>query len=72
MEYSVIVHPAGLLDVETAGYWTEVTELPACACAGATLEQAVANTRAAIAHWLAQHGQATAPDALKLNIKVAC
>jgi predicted RNase H-like HicB family nuclease len=47
-EYQVIVHPAGLLDVANAGYWTEVVELPACFGVGATLDQAVDKTRKAI------------------------
>lgn len=65
----MIVHPAGLLDVDTAGYWTEVAELPACAATGATVEQAVENTRVAIAAWCAQHGAAS--GAFSLNIKLA-
>jgi predicted RNase H-like HicB family nuclease len=52
ISYHVIVHPAGLLDSDNAGYWTEVIALPACLSEGRTTEEAIARTREAIVHWL--------------------
>jgi predicted RNase H-like HicB family nuclease len=52
-EYLVIVHPAGDLDApHLARYWTEVPALSACTGDGATVDQAVENTRREIARWL--------------------
>ncbi len=44
MDYTVLVHPA-----EEGGYWTEVPVLPGCFSQGETVEEALANTREAIA-----------------------
>jgi predicted RNase H-like HicB family nuclease len=50
VQYLVIVHPAGQLDhPNQSRYWTEVPSLPACMGAGGTLEEAVHDTRVAIA-----------------------
>ena len=71
VEYLVIVHPAGDLDApHLARYWTEVPALSACTGAGATVDQAVANTRDAIARWLS--GQAAgAVGAFRLAVELA-
>ena len=51
----VVVHPAGRLDdVGAATYWTEVPAFPACPAEGATVEEALQRTRAAIVGWLAR------------------
>ena len=44
MDYTVLVHAA-----EEGGYWTEVPALPGCYSQGETVEEALANTREAIA-----------------------
>jgi predicted RNase H-like HicB family nuclease len=52
-EFLIIVHPAGRLDDDRAArYWTEVPALSACTADGASIEQAVENTRQEIARWL--------------------
>jgi hypothetical protein len=58
LEYLEIVHPAGDLDApHLARYWTEVPALSACTADGHTVDQAVENTRRAIASWLADRGR---------------
>ncbi len=57
----VIVHPAGQLDHPSQSrYWTEVPSLPTCMRAGSTLEEAVHDTRVAIA--AAQQRRIGKPD----------
>jgi predicted RNase H-like HicB family nuclease len=76
-EYDVIVHPAGLLDADGAGYWTEVPALPACIAEGQTVEEAVDRTRQTIVRWLSrQNGSAGDPAAgsgiqVSVNIIIA-
>jgi predicted RNase H-like HicB family nuclease len=48
MQFAVVLHPAGDGD-----YWSEVPSLPGCGSQGHTLDETVANTRNAIAGWLA-------------------
>lgn len=43
MEYTVIIHTA-----EEGGYWVEVPALPGCFSQGETIDEALANVRAAI------------------------
>jgi len=43
-EYAVIVHEA-----EEGGYWTEVPSLPGAGSQGETIEEAIENTKEAIA-----------------------
>src|SRR4051812_29400754 len=71
-EYLVIVHPAGDLDApHLARYWTEVPALSACTAGGATVDQAVANTRAAITRWLEAHTGAQVALAFRLAVELA-
>ena len=71
-EYLVIVHPAGDLDApHLARYWTEVPALSACTAAGATIDQAVENTRAAIMGWLAGQAPFGAVGAFRLAVELA-
>jgi predicted RNase H-like HicB family nuclease len=74
-EYLVIVHPAGDLDApHLARYWTEVPALSACTADGATVDQAVENTRREIARWLqAQAAEPTprAAPAFRLSVELA-
>ena len=52
-EFLVIVHGSGRLeDRSAAAYWTEVPALSACMSEGARVEEALENTRRAIANWL--------------------
>lgn len=44
MDFTVLIHPA-----DEGGYWTEVPALPGCSSQGETVEEALANTREAIA-----------------------
>ncbi|MBN1856195.1 MAG: type II toxin-antitoxin system HicB family antitoxin [Dehalococcoidia bacterium] len=44
MEFTVLVYPA-----EEGGYWTRVPALPGCGCCGESVEEAIENTREAIA-----------------------
>jgi predicted RNase H-like HicB family nuclease len=58
----VIVHPAGQLDdAEAASFWTEVPAFAACSSGGATLQQAVDNTRLAISSWMSYVASREAP-----------
>jgi predicted RNase H-like HicB family nuclease len=71
-EYLVIVHPAGDLDApHLARYWTEVPALSACTADGATVDQAVDNTRAAIMRWLASHATASVAQAFRVAVELA-
>jgi predicted RNase H-like HicB family nuclease len=71
-EYLVIVHPAGDLDApHLARYWTEVPALSACTAAGATVDQAVENTRDAITRWLAGQAAAGLVGAFRLAVELA-
>src|SRR5437764_12036760 len=74
-EYLVIVHPAGDLDApHLARYWTEVPALSACTADGATIDQAVENTRRAIARWLQDQGAGSPPHpapAFRLSVVLA-
>jgi predicted RNase H-like HicB family nuclease len=47
MEYSVVVHEA-----EEGGYWVEVPALDGCYSQGASVDEALANVREAIALYL--------------------
>jgi predicted RNase H-like HicB family nuclease len=75
-EYMIIVHPAGRLDDDRAArYWTEVPALSACTADGASVEQAVENTRQEIARWLQylasqHHPVPTTPD-FRLDVQFA-
>src|SRR5262249_18946329 len=74
MAYAVIVHPAGDLDdPHAARYWTEVPALAACTAAGATVEEAVENTRQSVARGLPlQAGRAQpAPGPPQFELEVA-
>lgn len=69
--YRVIVHAAGQLDDdETAGYWTEVPALAACASDGQTLEEAIASTISAIKAWLAGRSGGVAVDEAQVQVQV--
>jgi hypothetical protein len=74
-EYLVIVHPAGDLDApHLARYWTEVPALSACTADGATVDQAVENTRREIARWLRAQAAQPAPraaPAFRLSVELA-
>ena len=75
VEYLVIVHPAGDLDApHLARYWTEVPALSACTADGHTVDQAVENTRHAIARWLTERSGADAGGAsrpFRLSVQLA-
>jgi predicted RNase H-like HicB family nuclease len=75
LEYLVIVHPAGDLDVpHAARYWTEVPALAACTADGPTVDQAVENTRRAIVRQLAERtapGAAPTPAPVRLAVELA-
>jgi predicted RNase H-like HicB family nuclease len=71
-EYRVIVHPAGDLDTpHLARYWTEVPAFSACTADGATVDQAVENTRHAIIRWLEDHSATGAPLPFRLAMELA-
>ncbi|MBV9598477.1 MAG: hypothetical protein JOZ87_16645 [Chloroflexi bacterium] len=69
----VVVHPAGRLDDSgVASYWTEVPAFPACHVEGASLEEVVGRTRAAIVEWLgSSEGGARRPVDVPLRIELA-
>lgn len=70
--YWVIVHAAGQLDDDqTAGYWTEVPALAACASDGQTLEEAISSTRGAISAWLALRGGSQAREEVRVRVELA-
>jgi predicted RNase H-like HicB family nuclease len=76
LAYAVIVHPAGDLDDPNAArFWTEVPALAACTAAGATVEEAVENTRQSVARWLAYQANraqpAPAPPQFELDVALA-
>jgi antitoxin HicB len=52
LDYPVVIEP--LATDDGGGYVTTVPDLPGCMAGGDSPEQALANTREAIAEWLAQ------------------
>ncbi len=47
-QVSALIHP-----LESGEFWTEVPSLPGCVSQGPTMDDSLANTRAAIRQWLA-------------------
>jgi predicted RNase H-like HicB family nuclease len=70
MHVKIVVHEA-----EEGGFWAEVPVLPGCVSQGETMEELLANVRAAIQAWLdseplveSSEGAAERPQVVELSL----
>jgi predicted RNase H-like HicB family nuclease len=66
-EFEVIIHPQGLLDVDYAGFWTEVVSYPACFSEGQTKEEVLTETRKAILNMILKERKEHEGASISLN-----
>ena len=66
MKFKAIVHEA-----EDGGFWAEVPAIPGCATQGDTMDELLANLRAAIEGCLTVDSAPTAPDSKQRVLEIA-